>query len=157
MLLSEIFNTKHIKLNLESETKDEAFEELVEMIAASHPEVSRRELLEAVTTRERQMNTVVAPGIAAPHGYCDAVNGIAGAIGISHAGIDYDTDGRTPVRCIFMVVMGEAYRESHLRVLSSLVKLLNSQALEEIRTAKSAQEAHDILCRFEQTATGGLT
>jgi mannitol/fructose-specific phosphotransferase system IIA component (Ntr-type) len=138
-------------VNLESETKDEAFEELVETISALHPELNREEMLEALTTREKQMNTAVVPGVAVPHGYCHAVNGIVGVIGISRAGIEYDTGKQEPVHCIFMVLMGRSHREEHLHVLGKLLNLFNSQALPKMQAAKSAQDVYDILRRFDQS------
>ena len=150
-MLNEIFSVQHIKLNLESETKDETFEELIEIIIALHPELNRQDMLEAITMREKQMNTAVAPGVAIPHGYCHTLNGIVGAIGISRAGV-YDTEMREMVHCIFMVLMSYERREKHLSVLSKLSKLLNLQTLSEMQAAKSAQELNDILCRFEQSA-----
>ncbi|MDR3343674.1 MAG: PTS sugar transporter subunit IIA [Treponema sp.] len=72
--MSEVFNIQHIKPNLESQTKDEAFEELVETINALHPELNRREMLEAVTMREKQMNTAVAPGVAVPRKLVNLLN-----------------------------------------------------------------------------------
>ncbi|MDR1399521.1 MAG: PTS sugar transporter subunit IIA [Treponema sp.] len=152
MLLNEIFSVQHIKLNLESETKDETFEELVETIIELRPELNRQELLEAITMRENQMNTAVAPGVAIPHGYCHTLGGIVGAIGISRTGIEYDTEAREMVHCIFMVLMSYERREKHLAVLSKLLKLLNSETLTEMQSAKSAQEINDILCRFEQSS-----
>jgi mannitol/fructose-specific phosphotransferase system IIA component (Ntr-type) len=150
MLLSEVFNTQHIKLNLESETKHEAFEELIETIIALHPELNRQEILEAITMREKQMNTAVAPGIAVPHGYCRTLDGIVGAVGISRTGIEYDTEEQKPVHCIFMILMSHASREEHLRILSKIMYLLDSPALLKMQAAQSAQDAYDILCRFEQ-------
>jgi mannitol/fructose-specific phosphotransferase system IIA component (Ntr-type) len=148
-MLSEIFSVQHIKLNLESKTKDEAFDELVETIIAQHSELNRQDMLEAITMRESQMNTAIAPGIAIPHGYCSTLSDIVGAIGISHAGIEYDTEAKEMVHCIFMVLMSYEHREKHLSFLSKLLKLLNPQMLSEIQTAKSAQDLHDILRRFE--------
>ncbi|MDR2537291.1 MAG: PTS sugar transporter subunit IIA [Treponema sp.] len=149
-MLSEIFDVQHIKLNLESETKDEVFEELVATITAQHPELNHQDLLEAITTRESQMNTAVAPGIAIPHGYCHTLNGIVGVVGISRAGIEYDTEMKETVHYIFMVLMSCDHREKHLTFLSKLLKLLDPQMLSEIQEAKSAQDFHNILCRFEQ-------
>jgi mannitol/fructose-specific phosphotransferase system IIA component (Ntr-type) len=138
-------------MDLESETKDEAFEELIETIIAMHPELDRQEMLEAITMRESQMNTAIAPGFAVPHGYCHTLTGIVGAIGISRAGIEYDTEERKPVYCIFMVLMGQGIREKHLQVLSKLVNVFNSPVLLKIQSAKSAQDVHAILCQAEQT------
>jgi mannitol/fructose-specific phosphotransferase system IIA component (Ntr-type) len=148
MLLSEVFDIQHIKLNLESETKDKAFEELAETIVIQRPELDREEILEAVTLRENQSNTAVLPGVAVPHGYCHSFNGIVGAIGISPAGILYGAGDPATVHCIFMVLMGESSRENHLRILGRLLNLFNSQELPGIQTAESPREIYDILNRF---------
>lgn len=146
MLLSDIFGRERIKLSLESTTRDEVFEELIETIIEPHLEHDRQEMLEAVILRENQMNTAILPGVAVPHGYCSAVNGIAGAIGFSRTGIDYGDSG--PVFSVFMLLMDKSSRERHLRFLSRLLDLLNSESFAEIRTAKSPREVYDILDRF---------
>jgi mannitol/fructose-specific phosphotransferase system IIA component (Ntr-type) len=146
MPLSDIFGQERIKLNLEGKTKDEVFEELVETIAEPHPEYDRREMLRAVISREDRMNTAILPGVAVPHGYCNAVGGIVGAIGFSRAGIKYDSP--EPVHAIFMLLMDESSREQHLLVLSRLLELFNSQVFAVIQTAKSPREVYDMLYRF---------
>jgi mannitol/fructose-specific phosphotransferase system IIA component (Ntr-type) len=148
MLLSEVFDMRHIKLNLESETRDGAFEELAETIIIQHPELDLEEILEAVALRENQMSTAVLPGVAVPHGYCHSFNGVVGAIGISRAGIPYGSSDQAPVHSIFMVLMGEASRENHLGILSRLLILFNSQEFPGIQTAESPREIYDILSRF---------
>jgi mannitol/fructose-specific phosphotransferase system IIA component (Ntr-type) len=146
MPLSDIFGRELIKLDLESTTRDEVFEEMIETIAEPHPEYDRHEMLNAIISRENRMNTVVLPGIAVPHGYYNAVNGITGAIGFSRTGIDYGVPG--PVHSIFMLLMDELSRERHLRVLSRLLDLLNSESFAALRTAKSPQAVYEILNRF---------
>jgi mannitol/fructose-specific phosphotransferase system IIA component (Ntr-type) len=146
MPLSDIFGRELIKLDLESKTKDEVFEELIETIAGPHPEYDRQEMLDAVISRENRMNTVVLPGIAVPHGYYNAVKGIAGAMGFSRAGIDYGGPG--PVHSIFMLLMDQASREHHLRVLSRLLDLFNSESFAVIQAAGNSLEVYDILNRF---------
>jgi mannitol/fructose-specific phosphotransferase system IIA component (Ntr-type) len=47
-----------------------------------------------------------------------------------------------------MVLLGGRSREKHLRILSGLSNLLNSQSVLKITAAKSAQEIYDILCGF---------
>jgi mannitol/fructose-specific phosphotransferase system IIA component (Ntr-type) len=148
MLLSEVFDARHIKLGLASATKDAVFEELVEVLAALHPELDRSEMLAAVTARESLMNTAIVPGIAVPHGCCKAVNGVVGVVGISREGIAYGTEDRQPVHCIFMMIMGASCREKHLQILSRLLSLFDSQVVAEIRAAENAQAVHDIIRRF---------
>jgi mannitol/fructose-specific phosphotransferase system IIA component (Ntr-type) len=146
MRLGDIFGREFIKVNLESKTRDEVFEELIETIAEPHPEYDRQEMLSAVISRENRMNTVVLPGVAVPHGYYNAVKGITGALGLSRAGIDYGGPG--PVYSVFMLLMDESSRERHLRVLSRLLDLLNSESFAVIQGAKSSQEVYEILNRF---------
>jgi mannitol/fructose-specific phosphotransferase system IIA component (Ntr-type) len=148
MLLNEVFDKEHIKLNLESSTKYEAFWELIDTISLFCPQLDRKEMYEAVAAREKQLNTAIMPGIAVPHGYCRTLSGIVGAIGISRTGIAYDENGGKPVHCIFMILMGEADREKHLRILSRLLNLIQSQDISKIQSAKNVQEIRDILCRF---------
>jgi mannitol/fructose-specific phosphotransferase system IIA component (Ntr-type) len=154
MLLSDVFDTRHIKLNLESVTKDEAFEELTETIITLHPDLNRREVLEAIAVRESQMNTAVMPDVAVPHGYCRTIKSVIGIIGVSRSGVFYETE--QAVHYIFMMLMGNAEREKHLRVLSRLLNLCNSRAFSEIMIAQSGQEICDVLRRFDQTYTGRM-
>jgi mannitol/fructose-specific phosphotransferase system IIA component (Ntr-type) len=146
MPLSDIFRRELIKVDLESKTRDEVFEELVETIIAAYPKFNRQELVDAIRARENRMNTAILPGVAVPHGYCGAVGGIIGALGFSRAGIDYDC--REPVHSVVMLLMDNASPERHLRVLSRLLELLNSRAFAAIQAAASSQEVYDLLYRF---------
>jgi mannitol/fructose-specific phosphotransferase system IIA component (Ntr-type) len=146
MPLSDVFTRELIKLDLEGTTKNEVFEELIGTIAGLYPEYDRGEMLDAVLARENLMNTAVLPGIAVPHGYYNAVGGIIGAVGFSRTGIEYGSP--KPVHSVFMLLLDNFSRERHLRVLGRLLKLLNSESLAMIETAKSPQEVYDILYHF---------
>jgi mannitol/fructose-specific phosphotransferase system IIA component (Ntr-type) len=146
MPLSDIFREELIKLELESTDRDAVFEELVETIAEVHPEINRQDALEAVIARENRMSTAILPGIAAPHGYCNTVCGITGAIGFSRAGVNYGSP--EPVSAVFMVLMDEASRERHLRVLSRLLDLFRSTSFAAIQAAESPWEVYKLLCQF---------
>jgi mannitol/fructose-specific phosphotransferase system IIA component (Ntr-type) len=146
MPLSDVFARELIKPELEGRTKNEVFEELIGTIAGLYPEYDRGEMLGAVIAREDRMNTAVLPGIAVPHGYCDAVGGIIGAAGFSRTGIEYGSP--EPVHSVFMLIPDNFSRERHLRVLSRLLELFNSQSLAMIETAGSPREVYDILYRF---------
>jgi mannitol/fructose-specific phosphotransferase system IIA component (Ntr-type) len=146
MLLTDIFKRELIKVNLESKTRDEVFEELAEIIIGVYPKFDRRVLLEALHSRENMMNTAILPGIAVPHGYCKTVGGIIGAFGFSQTGIDYNSP--EPVHLVFMLLMDKSALEQHLRVLSRLLELVKSDSFGMIQAAKSSQEVYDVLYRF---------
>jgi mannitol/fructose-specific phosphotransferase system IIA component (Ntr-type) len=92
------------------------------------------------------MNTAILPGIAAPHGYYGTVSGIIGAMGLSRADIDYG--GLEPVYSIFMLLMDESSRKRHLRVLSRLLDLFNSETFAVIQAAESSEEVYNVLRLF---------
>jgi mannitol/fructose-specific phosphotransferase system IIA component (Ntr-type) len=149
VLLSEVFVRQSINLHLESTTKDDAFKELIETIAAIHGEFDRDTMLAAVQDREIKMSTSIAPGVALPHGYYPGTGSISGALGISESGIDYDAPDQKPVHCIFLIIMGEGSREKHLRVLTRITSLVNSAGLSLLLKAQSPEEIHNILSRVQ--------
>jgi mannitol/fructose-specific phosphotransferase system IIA component (Ntr-type) len=140
MSLSDIFVRQSIKLNLESTGRDPALEELSELIAAVHPEIGYEEIFTAIRNREEKMSTGIGSGVAVPHGYCRGAGAAAGALGISRAGIDYGALDNRPVHVVFMLVMNDTARESHLRLLNRIFKLANSEAIAMIMAAKNVEE-----------------
>ena len=94
------------------------------------------------------MSTGITSGIAIPHVYCRSVSAEAGAIGVSQCGIEYGALDNKPVHVVFMLVMGDAARENHLRVLNQIFTLVKSEAFALMQSAKDTQEIHDMLSRF---------
>jgi PTS system fructose-specific IIC component/PTS system nitrogen regulatory IIA component len=148
ILLNEIFDSQSIIVNLKSRTKEEAFAELTGAIAAVHPECDSEAMLAALWEREKKMSIGIASGVAIPHAMCQAITKIAGAIGISRGGIDYDALDHKPVYVVFMLAMGVPAEESHLRILNQIFKLAQSEALASIRNAKNNKDVYTILSRF---------
>ena len=148
MLLCEVFDARVINLNLKNKTKEPVFMELIDAVAAVHPELDRGIMFTAIKTRESKMNTSVVSGVAVPHGYYPGTGVVAGAIGISGPGIEYEALDHKPVHCIFLIIMGETSREKHVRILSRILSLIQSDALSYLRSANSPEEVHTLLSRF---------
>ena len=147
-LLSGVFNSRSIKLDLDGKTKEMVFAELIDGIADVYPGCNRSELLAAVREREEKMNTGIGSGIAVPHALCRGICGVAGAIGISQHGIDYGALDNEPVHVIFLLTMNKNAEETHLRILSEVFKLAQSQMIVLLKNAKKAQDIHSILSQF---------
>lgn len=151
MVLGQALCPKAVKINLESEDKDEVFEELIEELVAVYPNLDRRAALAAVQEREAKMSTGILPGIAVPHGKTDAVNGVYGVIGISKKGIDYESLDGKPVHVIVLLLSSPDSSELHLRVLKHLARLLDNAAFyNELLEQKSSQAVYDLICRYEE-------
>lgn len=140
MVLGQIFSPKGINLNLQSQDKDELFEEMVESLVAVRPGLDRAELLEAVKVREEKMSTGIMHGIAVPHGKCSAVEGIVGAVGVSRQGIEYGSLDKAPVHLVFMFICGEKEDEAHLEVLKELASLMQEPSFLKSAMEKTSVE-----------------
>ena len=97
MVLGQIFSPEAISVNLQSESKDEVFEELVEKLVEVYSGLDRTKVLNALLEREQKMSTGIFPGIAVPHARTDMVDKVCGVIGVSKKGIDYDSLDKKPV------------------------------------------------------------
>jgi len=148
ILLSKVFDSRSIKVNLEAKTKEEAFIELVDAIADAYPEYDQTVLFASIWERENKMSTGIASGIAIPHGFCRGINKTIGAIGISRSGIEYGAADNEPVHVVFMLAMGEQPGENHLHILKQILSLTQSGALASLRNAKDAEEAQTVLSEF---------
>jgi PTS system fructose-specific IIC component/PTS system nitrogen regulatory IIA component len=154
MFLQDVFQPDFIKINLEAEDKDEAFEELADYFCQSHKSDIREELLTALKTREAKMSTGIQNGIAIPHGNTDAVEAVCGILGISSKGVDYDALDNKPVYLLFMIVAPHEDSETHLRILKRMAELLdNPEFFVDLKSQKDAQGAHRVICKYEDMLT----
>ncbi|MDR2479567.1 MAG: PTS sugar transporter subunit IIA [Treponema sp.] len=150
MFLHDVFPPEFIKVDLEAEDKDEAFEELVDHFCQADKTNVREELLDALMEREAKMSTGIQKGIAIPHGKTNAVNTVRGVLGISRKGIDYDALDGEPVYLLFMIVAPQEDSEKHLRILKRLAELLeNPQFYIDLQTQKDPQSAYRIIGKYE--------
>ncbi|GHV68631.1 hypothetical protein AGMMS49928_08630 [Spirochaetia bacterium] len=154
MFLHEVFPPELIKVNMEAEDKDEAFEELVDHLCQVEHSGIREEVLGALREREAKMSTGIHKGIAIPHGKTNALDDIKGVLGISKKGIDYDALDGEPVYLLFTILTPERDSEQHLHVLKRLVGLLNNPDFyNELAAQNDSQGAHRIIKKYEDPLT----
>jgi PTS system fructose-specific IIC component/PTS system nitrogen regulatory IIA component len=152
MVLGDVFSPKAINVNLESETEDEVFEELVEIFLSAYPSctASRGELLASLKERESKMSTGIMYGVAVPHCRLNGIKGVHGVIGISQRGIDFDAIDHSPTHLFFLIVSSPDSTEYHLRVLKRLALILDVPSFyKEMMAQKNAQDVYDLICKYE--------
>jgi PTS system fructose-specific IIC component/PTS system nitrogen regulatory IIA component len=149
-MLSEIFLPDFIKVDLESEDKEEVFEELVDQFCYGSKSKARDDILSALREREAKMSTGIRQGIAIPHGKTNAVSKVSGALGISKKGISYEALDGKPVYLLFMILTPELETEKHLQILRRLAELLdNPQFYTELLAQYDAQGAYGVIKKYE--------
>jgi nitrogen PTS system EIIA component len=151
MLLSQVFSPSRIKIGLESEDKDELFEELVDVLAREGGrEYPRQSILDAVREREDKMSTGITRGIALPHGKAEGIQGISGVLGVSKRGIEYAALDGQPVYLVFLLVSSIRESELHLAALKRLAVILDDPEFStELLKADSSARANAIIKNFE--------
>ena len=144
-LLSEIFDVRSIKLNLDGKTKEPALSELINCIADLHTGCNRLEMLATIREREKKISSGIGNGIAIPRTVCTGIGNMTGAIGVSQYGIDYGAPDNKPVHVIFLLAMRGYTEENYLQIINQIFKLAQSEAYPMIVNAKKAQDIHSIL------------
>jgi PTS system fructose-specific IIC component/PTS system nitrogen regulatory IIA component len=154
MFLHDVFLPEFIKVDLEAEDKDEAFEELVDHFCQAANSNAGGDILVALRDREAKMSTGIRKGIAIPHGSTNAVSNVSGVLGVSRKGIDYDSLDGEPVYILFMIVAPQKDTEKHLRLLKRLAEFLeNPHFCTDLQAQRDAQSAYKIICKYEDMIT----
>jgi PTS system nitrogen regulatory IIA component len=112
----------NVVCGLQATTSDEAIRELVGLLVRHQPGLSFAEIVDAVTTRENLMPTVVAPGLAVPHARLPGIRQILVALGTSPAGIDFRSPGMPPVNVVILILSPKDSPAIHLQILATLAK-----------------------------------
>jgi PTS system fructose-specific IIC component/PTS system nitrogen regulatory IIA component len=151
MLLQKVFAAGRIKIGLESEDKDELFEELVDLLAKERGRAfPRAAVLAAVRAREEKMSTGIKKGIALPHGKAEGLTELIGALGISRRGIEYSSLDGEPVYIVFLLLSDPQDSELYLAALKRLAVLLDdSEFYSDLLRADSPERANSIIKNFE--------
>jgi PTS system fructose-specific IIC component/PTS system nitrogen regulatory IIA component len=150
MFLYEVFPPELIKIGLESDDKDEVFEEMVDQFCQAERSDARDEILEALRERESKMSTGIHKGIAIPHGKTNAIDNVYGILGISKKGVDYDALDGQPVYLLFMLLAPQKDSEKHLRLLKRLAGLLDDpQFYTELVAQTEPHAAHGVIKKYE--------
>jgi len=151
MILQDVLLPEFIKVDIEAEDKEEAFEELVAYYCQTVNSNAHDEILDAIIKRETKMSTGIHKGIAVPHGKTDAVNTLRGVLGISQKGVQYDSLDGEPVYLLFLIISPLEDSEKYLRLLKHLAELMEIPQFQiELQAQKDPQNAFKIIRKFEE-------
>lgn len=149
MNISEFITADFIKTGLESDDKDEVFEEMVDILVRNRG-YDREAVLTAIREREEKMSTGIGQNIAIPHGKTDSVDGLVGVIGTSVSGIDYESLDDEPVHVVFMLLAPFDSAGPHIKALQRIAVLMKDRGFyKRIVECGSSQDLYQILVNEE--------
>ncbi|NRF62883.1 PTS fructose transporter subunit IIABC [Vibrio coralliilyticus] len=145
-MITDLINQELICLDLQATTKQEVFEELIELLSNNHRISDKAQFLSDIQAREEIGNTGFEDGVALPHAKSAAVSQPAVAIGISRQGIEYGAEDGLPSKLFFMIASPDGGADHHIEVLAELSsKLIEEGFIERFMQASSSEEALELL------------
>ena len=127
MKLSKKIQKKALKLCLEAVNKDEALDELVDLLCAAYRLKERDTILEAIRAREAKQSTGIGMGLAVPHAKTPVVDRLYVAFGRSEKGIDFDAVDGEKAKLFFILVSPRDVSGPHIKALAGISRLVKHE------------------------------
>lgn len=131
MKICDILSVKHIKAELESDSKDEIIGELVNLLSDEDSIKDLIEIKERVLEREEIMSTGVGKGFAIPHAKTSAVKGIIACFAKSKKELEFNSLDGEPVHLIFLLIGQDNLIGPHIKLLSRISRMMNKDEFRE--------------------------
>ena len=148
MEVKDIVDVNTIKTNMSAKNKEEAIQELTEVLLLNEYITDMEAFLKDIYAREAVGQTGIGNYIAIPHGKSDSVEKIGVAIGITQEEIPWETLDGKGVKGIILFAVGNDKdgAQNHLKLLSLFArKLGNDEVIEKMLQSKNAEDVKNAL------------
>lgn len=150
MEVKDIVDLKTIKTNMNAKSKEEAIQQLAEVLLQNEYITDIQGFLKDIYAREAVGQTGIGNYIAIPHGNSDSVKKIGVAIGITQEEIPWETLDGNGVKGIILFAVGNENdgAQNHLKLLSLFArKLGNDEVIEKMLESNKAADVKEALCK----------
>ncbi len=141
MKMLDFLDRKAITVDLKSTKKEDVIKELVDLISVAHPIKDKNALLATLMNRELLGSTGIGQGIGIPHAKSGAVNGLIAALGISRAGVDFDSLDGEPTHIFLLLVAPEDAAGPHLKALAKISRMLQDKFIRDSLISAKDEDA----------------
>ncbi|WP_299834259.1 fructose PTS transporter subunit IIA [uncultured Metabacillus sp.] len=149
MEVKDIVDLNTIKTNMSAKSKEEAIQELAEVLLQNEYITEIKAFLKDIYAREAVGQTGIGNYIAIPHGNSHSVKKIGVAIGITQEEIPWETLDGKGVKGIILFAVGKENdgAQQHLKLLSLFArKLGNDEVVEKMLQSKDPADVKNALC-----------
>lgn len=139
-------------LDLQGTDAKSVLGELVESLghAGAFSAESAPAVLDKVMERELLGTTGIGQGIAIPHGKHLEVSSVIGAIGVSQAGVDFNSLDGKPVHVVLLLIAPPDARVAHLQALQAASNVLRDPlTARHIEQSKGVEEVMETIVDAE--------
>jgi len=153
MKITEFLSPQAVIPELKGKTKSDVLRELSESLAAAYPPLNAGRVFEVLVEREKLNTTGIGEGVAIPHGKLAGLPTLYGAVGVSHAGVDFASIDRKPTQLFFALVAPENSAGIHLKALARISRLFrNPDFREAILRAPDAARIYALISEEDARA-----
>lgn len=130
--LSNLLSEEKVMI-LDSVTKEEALDAMIDMVSKSSLVTSKKALKEGIYRREELMSTGIGQGVAIPHVRIKEVKDLVVGVAICSSGVpDYESLDAQPVQLLFMIVARDDQHALHLKTLAAISSVLKNPFLKNM-------------------------
>jgi len=133
MKITEFLNEDAVTCEVKAENKEGVIRELVSLLVKAGAIKDRdvQRLIRILLDREALGSTGIGQGVAIPHGKCDSVSRLVGAVGVSRPGMNFDSLDGERTHIFFLLVAPEDSAGPHLKALARISRLLKERHFRE--------------------------
>lgn len=151
MRITELLDRRSILLNGTPKNKNEALDQMVELMVKGGKIKDKEAYRNQVYEREEESTTGIGEGIAIPHGRGESVERPGLAAMVVKGGVDFDSLDGEPVTLIFLIAAPNTKDNVHLDVLSKLSMLMMDEGFSDnLRNAGSVDEFLAIIDKADE-------
>jgi mannitol/fructose-specific phosphotransferase system IIA component (Ntr-type) len=148
MNLADILSPAQILPEMKAATRWEAIDELIaRLVDTGRIRPEHRDAIAAVVKkRETSMSTGIGFGVGIPHASTDLITEVAGALGRSSAGIQFDALDNQPVKLTILFLVPQGQFQKHLHTLANIAKNLHNRDFRQaLEAAPDAEAMYQVL------------
>lgn len=153
MKIVDFLSKDAIKVGLESTTKREVIEELVDLLikARKVSKDAKGKVIRVLMEREKAGSTGIGQGIAIPHARSASMKNVFIAFGSSRVGIEFNALDGEPVYIIFLLMAPKESTGLHLKILAKISRLLKDKYFRmDLKDAKTPEKVIRIIKKEDQ-------
>jgi PTS system fructose-specific IIA component/PTS system nitrogen regulatory IIA component len=148
MKFCDFVTTEAIQSDLAAADKEGVIRELVaNLVKAGKIDGEESDsIVEAILKREELGSTGIGRGIAVPHTKHPSVDQLTGTVGVSQAGVDFQSLDGEPVQLFFLLVSPPDRPGDHLRALENISRQLRDDMFcKFLKQSKTAEDIQTLL------------
>ncbi len=148
MRLNSFIVRDAIVTDLAATTRDAAIAEMIQSLkgVGQFADADVTDVTAAVLRREQLGSTGIGHGVAIPHSRHRDVPNLVGTVGISQAGLAFDSIDGEPVHLIFLLISPDQQPGPHLRALDAVVQKTKDVALvTRLKASRTVEEIWALL------------